>query len=66
MSTAIEPTAVYTVKEACELLNIPMSTFRILLGRGEIKGKKVGRQWRFLGSTLLDYLKEPQGSAAEG
>ena len=57
MADAIEPTAVYTLKKASELLHLPESTFRLLLKRGEIKGTKVGRQWRFLGDDILALLQ---------
>lgn len=35
------------VEEAASLLNVSRPTFYRMLRRGEIKGSKVGRQWRF-------------------
>lgn len=54
----IEPNRVYTLAEACEILSLPQSTFRLLVKRGEIKGWKAGRQWRFLGQELLAAVKK--------
>lgn len=42
--------------ELCCFLNISEPTARKLLENGEIKGKKVGRQWRILKQNVLDYL----------
>ena len=53
MPEPIEPNRVYTFEEACGALQLSPSTFRLLIKRGEIKGWKAGRQWRFLGRELL-------------
>jgi excisionase family DNA binding protein len=54
----IEPHVVYTLEEARQLLVLSETTFRLLLRRGEIKGRKAGRQWRFLGSDLLEFFRD--------
>ena len=36
---------VYSVNEAAEKLNLDPSHVRRLLAKGEIKGKKLGRDW---------------------
>ena len=53
----IKADRVYSVKEACRVLNIGATTFRLLMQRGQIKGRKVWRQWRFLGSELLKLVQ---------
>lgn len=57
MRETIEPQRVYNLQEARKVLDLSDATFRLLMKRGEIKGKKLGRQWRFLGSDLLNVLK---------
>jgi len=62
----IEPRRVYTVEEARKLLGLPVSTFRLLVRRGEIRGRKAGRQWRFLGSELLKFLQNKTITPSRG
>jgi len=57
MREAIDPRKVYTLEEARQLLALSESTFRLLVRRGEIKGRKAGRRWRFLGSDLLQFFE---------
>lgn len=47
---------VLNLKEMCCLLDITDNTARKLLINGEIKGKKVGKEWRILKQNVLDYL----------
>jgi len=54
----IQPHVGYTLEEARQLLTLSETTFRLLLRRGEIKGRKAGRQWRFLGSDLLEFFRD--------
>ena len=54
----IEPRTVYTLKEARGLLGLSETTFRLLMQRGQIKGRKAGRQWRFLGKELLRFIED--------
>ena len=49
---------VCTLAQAWKLLGLSSSTFRLLVRRGEIKGKKAGRLWRFLGSELLKFIED--------
>jgi len=35
----------YSVQEAAELMRISRSHLRLLLKRGEVKGKRLGRDW---------------------
>ena len=45
----------YSVQEAAELMRISRSHLRLLLKRGEIKGKRLGRDWVVL---ELDYQRK--------
>jgi len=56
MSNEIKENAVYTTKEAQELLKISSSTMKRLLKKGLIKANKVGKQYRILGKELLRLL----------
>ncbi len=51
---------VYSVNEAAEKLNLDPSQIRRLLAKGEIKGKKLGRDWVVLD---LNYTRKrkPKG-----
>jgi len=46
---------IYSVKEAAEKLDLDPSHIRRLLANGEIKGKKLGRDWVVLS---LDYKRK--------
>jgi len=58
MGNKIEPNRVYTLEEACKTLQLPNSTFRLLMRRGEIRGRKAGRRWVFLGEDLLKLFEK--------
>ena len=53
----IEPTGVYNFKEARDLLGISTNYLRLLLQKGEIKGHKIGKSWKILGSELIKFLE---------
>jgi len=65
MRDAIEPRRVYTLEEGREVLELSDTTFRLLVHRGEIKGRKAGRRWRFLGSNLLKFLEDKSTPSGE-
>ncbi len=52
----IFPNAVYTLREACRLLKISEATARRWLKEGRFRGRKIGRDYRFLGRDLLECL----------
>ena len=54
----IIPNRVYKLKEACDLLRISDTTMRRWLMEDRIRGARFGRQWRFLGSHLIDSLNK--------
>lgn len=49
---------VYTPDEVAALLKIPKSTVGYLLRNGEMRGTKVGRQWRITKKNLEIYLDD--------
>jgi len=49
----IKNNAVYTTKEAQDLLKISESTIKRLLKKGILRANKVGGQYRILGKELL-------------
>jgi excisionase family DNA binding protein len=50
--------AVMTLEEAAAFLKISETLIYQLLREGELKARKVGREWRFLKSNLVAYLRE--------
>jgi excisionase family DNA binding protein len=48
--------ALLTVVDVARRLKIPVSTARQLVARSEIRGFKVGRNWRVLESELIAYI----------
>ena len=50
--------AVMTLEEAAGFLKVSETTVYQLLRDGQLKARKVGREWRFLKSELVTYLKE--------
>jgi general secretion pathway protein E len=53
-----------SLAEALEFLGISKQTLYRLLERGDLKGAKVGRQWRFARADLRAYLERGPESAA--
>ena len=53
----ILPNAVYTLEEACQILQIHDSTARRWIKRGDIPARKIGRGYRFLGFDLLSAME---------
>ena len=57
MPTDILPNAVYTLKDTCEAFKISESTVRRWVKTGLLPARKIGRDYRFLGSDLLAALE---------
>src|SRR5947199_10588649 len=53
-----------SLDEAVQFLTTSRPTFYRLLGQGDLKGFKVGRQWRFRRSELVAYLARPPPAGA--
>lgn len=58
----IQPNIYYTVDETAHLLRVPRSAVLRLLRSREAHGVKIGRQWRVLGSALLDMSAQDSDS----
>jgi len=54
---------VYKVEEASEILGLDPSHVRRLLAKGEIKGKKLGRDWAVLS---LNYKRKRKPKVRKG
>jgi len=57
VTLANEPDELLTLDEAAEYLSVSKPTLYRMLDRGEVKGAKVGRQWRFRQTDLSNYLE---------
>ncbi|KYC77740.1 hypothetical protein B4092_4715 [Bacillus licheniformis] len=47
-----------TVKEVAEILNVSEKTARKMLNNGDLKGIKVGREWRITQESFNEYLQK--------
>jgi excisionase family DNA binding protein len=57
---------VLTAEQAAELLQTDADAVRALADAGELPGRRIGEEWRFLRSAVLAWLggSEPPGAAA--
>ncbi len=51
---------VYTLEEVAKILRISESTVKRLIEDGELRARKVGRQWRIRKIDLDEYLAASQ------
>ena len=51
---------VLTIDQLAELLQVDEKTVRSLAAKGELPGRKLGRQWRFSRQAVLDWLATPE------
>jgi len=49
----ISPGELYTLREACRVLRVSEPTVRRWVKTGRLRARKIGRDYRFLGSELL-------------
>ena len=49
---------ILTIKEASQFLKIGKTTLYKLARNDEIPARKVGREWRFVRSQLLEWMEE--------
>lgn len=54
--------AVYTLQELALVLSVSEQTIRRMFNRGELKGFKIGKQWRILKKDFEAYLKNRCGA----
>lgn len=59
MKREIQPTAVYTLREAREFLRISDATARRWIKQGRLRARKIGRDYRVMGQDVLGSLEEP-------
>jgi len=50
---------VLTIEQLAELLQVDEKTVRSLAAKGDLPGRKVGRQWRFSREAVLEWLATP-------
>lgn len=53
---------VLTTRQAAKFLQVNENTVLDHAARGLLPGRKVGRDWRFLRSELLDHIRTKRGS----
>ena len=59
-SLAIQPNVYYTVEETARLLRASQPSVLKLIRSGQVRGVKLGREWRILGGELLDMGARPE------
>ncbi len=59
-SLAIQPNVYYTVEETAHLLRASQPSVLKLIRSGQVRGVKLGREWRILGGELLDMGARPE------
>lgn len=57
---------VLTAEEAAEFLGFNPVTVRLKARLGEIPGRKIGKEWRFSRTTLLDWLRDGEKPERRG
>ena len=50
---------VLTLQEAARYLRLPPASVKKYAERGDIPGRQIGKQWRFLKSALNEWLGKP-------
>jgi len=63
MSRNIVRQEVLTLADAARYLRLPQATLKKYALRGEIPGRQIGKEWRFLKSALQDWLRRPGGKS---
>jgi excisionase family DNA binding protein len=56
----IRANAVYTIRDVCQILKVSDATMRRWVKDGKIRGSRVGRAYRFLGSQIVEALLTPE------
>ena len=51
---------VLTLAQLAELLQVDEKTVRSLAAKGDLPGRKLGREWRFSRQAVLDWLANPE------
>lgn len=58
-STQVGEPDVLTPEQLAELLQVDEKTVRSLAAKGELPGRKLGREWRFSRQAVLEWLATP-------
>ena len=58
-ATQVGEPDVLTLEQLAELLQVDEKTVRALAAKGELPGRKLGREWRFSREAVLDWLATP-------
>ncbi len=61
----IQPNVYYTLEEVAALLRVSRRNVMRLLESGVARGIKIGRQWRVLGSDLLQLPRQDEVTDAQ-
>jgi len=54
----IDPYKIYNLQETRRILGIALSTLKKFLKTGQLKGKKIGKEWKILGESIIEFLKK--------
>ena len=66
MSIQFAGETLYTTEELSKILNISKNTLRIHLREGNIKGRKIAKNWYVSEKDLKKFLKIDEGSNKKG
>lgn len=58
-STHVAEPDVLTPEQLAELLQVDEKTVRALAAKGDLPGRKIGREWRFSRQAVLEWLALP-------
>jgi excisionase family DNA binding protein len=58
-ATQVGEPDVLTLEQLADLLQVDEKTVRSLAAKGELPGRKLGREWRFSRQAVLDWLATP-------
>jgi excisionase family DNA binding protein len=58
-ATQIGEPDVLTLEQLADLLQVDEKTVRTLAAKGELPGRRLGREWRFSRQAVLDWLAMP-------
>ena len=65
-ATQVREPEVLTLEQLAELLQVDEKTARALASKGEVPGRKIGREWRFSRQAVLDWLARPERKRRAG
>ena len=65
-ATQVREPDVLTLGQLADLLQVDEKTARSLAAKGELPGRKIGRDWRFSRQAVLDWLARPERKRRAG